>query len=115
MFNFRWVENKNMSETLYKGLVGKAKSMMSHLPKENWLHVYALWLANETKPFTEEECKKAQKIADEMTYWTKYQHHSGGSHMVLLQYTLDYLGARTLSDVELAYMKENKEFGKKNG
>lgn len=101
-----------MTETLYKGLVGHAKSIMSNLPKENWFHIYALWLANETKTFSAEEEKKCQKIADEMTYWTKCQNHSGGSHMVMLQYTLDYLGARALSDKELAYMKENKEFGK---
>lgn len=101
-----------MTETLYKGLVGHAKSIMSDLPKENWFHTYALWLANETKTSSTKEEKKCQKIADEMTYWTKCQNHSGGSHMVMLQYTLDYLGARALSDTELAYMKENKEFGK---
>ncbi len=95
-----------MTETLYTGLVGNAKSILDSLPKKNWFYTYALWLANEEKPFTEEECKEAQKIADEMTHWTKCQHHSGGSHMVMLQYTLDYLGARCLSDVELAYMRE---------
>jgi acyl-CoA thioesterase len=98
-----------MTETLYKGLVGNAKSIMNQLPKKSWLHVYALWLANETKPFNKEDCKEAQKKADELSHWVRCQHHSGGSHMVLLQYTLDYLGARTLSEVELAYMQENKE------
>jgi len=101
-----------MTETLYKGLVGKAKSLMADLPKKNWFYVYALWLANETKPFTKEEREEAKKQAKEMSWWTKCQHHSGGSHVVLLQYTLDYLGSRCLSDTELAYMRENKEFGK---
>ncbi len=103
------------SETLYTGLVGNAKSIMSDLPEEHWFHTYALWLANETKTFSDEEEKECQKVADEMTYWTKCQHHSGGSHMVLLQYTLDYLGARCLSDVELAYMREKppKDYWKK--
>lgn len=94
------------SETLYTGLVGNAKSIMGNLPEKNWFHVYALWLANETVTFDKKEEKECQKIADEMTHWTKCQNHSGGSHMVLLQYTLDYLGARCMSAIELAYMRE---------
>lgn len=95
-----------MTETLYTGLVGNAKSILDTLPKKNWFYTYAMWLANETKPFEKEEIQECKKLAKEMSWWTKCQHHSGGSHMVLLQYTLDYLGARCLSEVELSYMRE---------
>ncbi len=100
-----------MAETLYKGLVGNAKSLVAHFPEENWMYAYALWLARESKPFTKKEVTKCEEIAKELSHWTKCQHHSGGSHMVLMQYIFDYLGARALSDAELAYMRENKEFG----